>query len=103
MSKKYIDRYLQDKIEMLQRCNNSRDIFDELESATEQYRYESSKSDFRVFGMPFGSHYEIDTCISLLHDLYQYTDLVKTDSEIPDELSYITPYWNKVSDDDSDE
>jgi len=94
---------IEEKVEILERCDNSRDIYKEMESAMEQWYWECDTDSLKVSGQPWGAIYQVELCLELLDDLREYTEMVRCDSNIPDRLDYITSFWDKESVDESDD
>ncbi len=87
-----MDFYTQDKIELLQKHSTSRELYKVLEQAAEQFYWETNDDSLFVDDTPHGAGYEIETVLSLLNDLAQYKRLWRCDSDIPDDIAYITPF-----------
>lgn len=88
---------LDTKIEILQRCDNSAEVYQSLSTEIDQWRNEVNRITYEVYDQPYGVAWEVDCHMELLDDLREYTEIVKSDGDIPDHLEYITPFWNKVS------
>ena len=93
---------IEEKVEILERCDSSREIYKEMESAVEQWYWECNENTLQVTGQPWGAVYEVELCAELLDDLREYTELSRTDSDIPERLDYITSFWKKESLDDEE-
>lgn len=98
-----LDPRIKDKVEILNRCDCSRDVYEELNSAVELWYWECDTDTFKVSGEPWGAARDVEMCTELLSDLREYTEMVRCDSDIPDRLDYITPFWNKVNKVEDDE
>jgi hypothetical protein len=88
------------KIDILERCNSSDEIYRELDSAISQYAYETSRHSFEVRDTPYGIYWEVVTILELLDDLREYTEIIEDDQDIPERLTYINDFWEKQSDDE---
>lgn len=87
------DRFIEDKIEVLREHDNSRAIYQVLQDTVEQYYWECNEDSLIVDDEPFNAGYKIELLTSLLGDLASYHRLARADSDIPDYLAYITPFY----------
>lgn len=100
---KHCNFRLDEKIDILKRNDNSDDIVRELRDTVRQWADHTSDSSLKVTDQPYSVNWEVEVLMEVLDDLRQYTECVKCDSDIPDELEYITPFWTKKDDDYIDE
>mgnify|MGYP000659181961 CR=1 FL=1 len=91
-----MDYYTEYKTELLSKHNNSRDLYKLLEAATEQYYWVANDDSLAVDDEPYGTGYTIEAVLSLFNDLAQYTRLARCDETIPDNLAYITPFFEET-------
>ena len=91
------DRFIEDKVELLQQHDNSRAIYQLLQETTEQFYWECNDDSIVVDDEPFNAGYQIELITSLLSDLSSYHRMARCDSEIPDYLSYITPFYEEAA------
>ena len=87
----------QEKIDVLENCNSSQDIYRELYSAVSQYAHEVSRNTFEVRETPYGIFREVEVLLDLLDDLREYTECINDEQDIPNRLTYINDFWAKVS------
>lgn len=97
------DRFIEDKVELLQKHDNSRAIYQLLEDAIQQYYWECNDDSLVVDDEPFGAGYTIELITSLLGDLSSYHRYSRCDDTIPDYLAYITPFFADECDEDEDD
>lgn len=96
-SRKYMnDRNMQYKVELLERCESSREIYDSLDSQVSNWYHECNDDSYAVDDEPYCGPWYIDRHLELLSDLREYTELVKDGEDIPEHLTYITPFWKDV-------
>jgi len=96
-------RYEADKIDILKRCKTSREVYESLSSEIEQWHWETNDDDLTIDDEPYCIGWEIEVHTQLLSDLKEYTSIVKVDGDIPEELQYITQFWDHDSNIDDDE
>lgn len=88
-----MDYYADTKIELLTKHGTSRELYKVLEEATEQYYWVANDDSLVVDDEPYGTGYTIEAVLSLFNDLAQYSRLYRADETIPDDLAYITPFF----------
>lgn len=98
----YAQARLKAKIRILEQNYSAQGIYDSLESEMQNLYHECSSNSFKVHNMPTDVQWEVDIHLELLDELSDFTYRVRTDADIPEHLEYITPHWNKRSDEDDD-
>jgi len=88
----YDEMILRDKINVLQEHNSSEEILDSLKSYVEGWICD--QTNFSVLENPFA--YNVEILQKVLQDLAQYTELNRCDSDIPDDLQYISEFLDDV-------
>jgi hypothetical protein len=93
--------YTQHKIKLLQKFNNSDDLFVHLSDLIDTMRIDSSDHSLRVGDQySYGTDYDVHVVMDLIGDLRTYTQLIRTDSheEIANfKLDYINDFYNEES------
>lgn len=87
------DRFIEEKVQLLRDHDNSRAIYQLLESTVEQYYWECNDDSIVVDDDPWGAGYQIELLTSLISDLAMYHRLARADEAIPDYIAYITPFY----------
>lgn len=82
----------ENKIELLQACNDSFDIFRSLDDQVSEYRASCNTGTFAVYDEPYCGPWYIECHIDLLSDLQRYTECVRYDKEMPEDLLYLVNY-----------
>lgn len=88
----YYDATMRYKIELMQQCSDSYDIFLSLDSEVRAFADFCNKGSFAVDDEPYCGPWFIECHIGLLSDLNSYTECVKRDKEIPQDLLYLVNY-----------
>jgi hypothetical protein len=94
MSNKFYTQY---KIDLLEQHSTSRELYQVLAKATEEFHWVTNDDSLFVDDTPLGAGHEIETIVSLLSDLAQYNQLARCDATIPDDLAYITPFIGEAA------
>lgn len=84
------------KIELLQRCSSSREIYESLDSQVQEYYHECNDDSYAIDNEPYCAQWYIERHVALLSELHEYTRLVKIDAHIPEHLQYITEFWKDI-------
>jgi hypothetical protein len=92
-----MDYYADYKIELLTTHNNSRALYQVLQDATEQFYWETNDDSLVVDDEPYNAGYTIEATLSLLQDLRRYHEHYRCDMTIPDDLAYITPFYEEAA------
>lgn len=88
---------IESKIDILERCDNSAEVYQSLCTEIDQWRNEVNTDSYEVYDEPYNNGWEVDMHLELLNELREYSEIAKHDGDIPDHLEYITPFWNKVA------
>lgn len=91
-----MDYFADTKIELLSKHNTSRELYKVLEEATEQFYWVANDDSLVVDDEPYGVGYTIEAVMSLLGDLARYSRAYRADDTIPDDLAYITPFFEEA-------
>jgi hypothetical protein len=89
-----------EKIQILQKYKTSHEIYEQLESCLQGWYWATYYQDNLSVTESPDMDYKIDLYRELLSDLAEYTYLHENSRAIPDNLEYITDYWNVDSDED---
>lgn len=92
-TKEVYNRDLEYKIELLKECSNSREIYQSLDDVVSQYYHECNDDSLAVDDEPYCGPWYIERHIELLSDLREYTECVRNDQDIPENLTYINDFW----------
>lgn len=88
-----MDIYLDEKIEVLERCKTSEAVLEELKDQIRLFNSVVSDDNHSVTEMPYGAAREIAVLVELLDDLAQFTELLRYDSKVPNNLLYLHNYY----------
>ncbi len=88
-----IEYMIDQKSEIIQRATCSRDIAKELIEAANQYYWECDSETFSVADVPYGIESEIETLLAVLSDLAKYSESMRSDDEVSEDIAYIAEFW----------
>jgi hypothetical protein len=84
---------IEQKSEIIQRATCARDIAKELIEAANQYYWECESDTFSVADVPYGIESEIETLLAVLSDLAKYTESMRSDEKVSEDIAYIADFW----------
>ncbi len=84
---------IEKKTEIIQRANCATDIAKELIDAANQFYWECESDTFAVAEVPEEIKHEIETLLAVLSDLAQYTESMRSDDEVSEDIAYIAEFW----------
>jgi len=84
---------IEQKSEIIQRATCARDIAKELIEAANQYYWECESDTFSVADVPYGIESEIETLLAVLSDLAKYTESMRSDDKVSEDIAYIAEFW----------
>ena len=86
---------ISEKVQVLEQCGSSQNIIDSIAlEASYEYSNRGSRNSFALSESTSEcGPRDIQILIAVLSDLEEYTKLSDDDYSIPENLSYITPYY----------